>query len=50
MKTTVRSSAGSTQKKVLAAPPQKKSPLLPGIMVAAGSTVTPKPRPKPTPA
>ena len=36
---TIMSSRGSAQKNVLAAPPQKKSPALPGISVDAGAIV-----------
>ena len=46
----VMSSTGSTQKAVLAAPPQAYSPALDSTLLAAGSSTTEKPRPKPTPS
>ena len=46
---TVKSSTGSTQNSVLAAPPQAYSPALQGILRAAGSMTTENPSPKPTP-
>ncbi len=48
-KLTVSCSAGSTQKVVLAAPPQLNSPAEPRVLDAAGSSWTAKPRPNPTP-
>ena len=49
MKMQVILSTGSTQKAVLAAPPQANSPALLGTRFATGSRTTEKPRPKPTP-
>src|SRR5215211_5869677 len=46
----VRCSVGSTKKKVLAAPPQANSPSDASTRLATGSSVTEKPRPKPTPS
>lgn len=50
MKTAVISSAGSTQKAVLAAPPQASSPADDSVLLAAGSITTENPSPKPMPA
>jgi len=50
MKITMRSSAGSIQNAVLAAPPHANSPGLPRMWARAADCMTEKPRPKPTPA
>jgi hypothetical protein len=49
MNTTARSSFGSIQKAVEAAPPQKYSPRLPGRRVLATSMLTPQPIENPIP-
>ena len=50
IKMVMRSSPGSTQKAVLAAPPQAYSPGVPTICAREVSSSTEKPNPKPTPA
>ena len=50
MKTTVSSSAGSTQNAVLARPPQENSPGEQMTLLGTGSSTTAKPRPNPLPA
>ena len=50
MNTTISSSTGSTQKYVLAAPPQANSPGESSTPAAAGSRTTEKPSPKPMPS
>ncbi len=49
MNTTARSSVGSTQKPVLAAPPHANSPSLATSRFAAASISTENPSPKPMP-
>ncbi|SVA62261.1 uncharacterized protein METZ01_LOCUS115115 [marine metagenome] len=49
MNTTAMSSSGSTQKAVLAIPPQANSPTEPGTKVIEGFFTTENPNPKPIP-
>ena len=50
MKMTTSSSAGSTQNRVLARPPQLNSPTEPRVPLATESSRLAKPRPKPMPS